>query len=278
MDLLRRYPVVVFFALTLLLSWLLFLPGVALSQGWLDPTYDVLRNAAVLGNFGPTLIGLLLTRLLYGAGGLRALLGLLLPRGVPGRWWLVALLLPIGVNLIAWLLGLLLPGSAISTPDYTWPMFPVLFAGVFITAGLAEEIGWRGFALPHLQRKLSALNSSLLLGVVWALWHLPAWGLAGSFQHQQSLNFPVYVVGAVGFTIVLTWLYNSTGGALLPVLVMHTATNASRGIIPAASVEVGLLGTSVPLYMVITWLVGLLIVTLAGPRHLAGRERASSDL
>jgi membrane protease YdiL (CAAX protease family) len=261
MTLIKRYPVVAFFVLTFVISWALFLPGIAVSQGWLGQDWDWARSLSVAGNFGPSLAGLLLTRLLYGHEGLRDLRVRLQRRGVPNWWLAVALLLPIGVNLAALGLGYILPDSAFAAAEYPWFAFPLVFAVVFLTAGIAEEIGWRGFALPHLQRYRDALVSSVILGVVWALWHLPAWWLADNVH--QDLNFPVFMLGTVGFSIVLTWLSNSTRSSLFLPILMHTAMNASRGVITSATVGI------VPLHVVIIWLVAVVIIVRTNPQRLA---------
>lgn len=265
MSLVKRHPVLAFFGLTYAISWTFFLPTVALTQGWLDPAWGWLRSFAVVGNFGPSLAGLLLTRYLYGREGLRALLRRLLPRSITRQWVLVTLLLPIAITLGAAGFGLLL-GGQLTAAAYPWYAFPVIFVVIFLNAGLAEEIGWRGFALPHLQQGRNALVSSVILGVVWALWHLPAWWFPGSIH--QHLNVPLYIVGTIGLTLLLTWVYNATDGSLLAVVLMHTATNASRGVIPAAAAG------SVPLEVVTTWIAVLLVMALANPRHLARHPAA----
>jgi membrane protease YdiL (CAAX protease family) len=93
-----------------------------------------------------------------------------------------------------------------------------------LTFGLGEETGWRGFALPRLQQNRSARSATLILGVLWALWHLP----------QFFYSFDLSLLGVVTFAIsilcgalLLTWLYNSTGGSVLITTLWHGAFNTA---------------------------------------------------
>jgi uncharacterized protein len=96
---------------------------------------------------------------------------------------------------------------------------------VFIFPGSAggEEIGWRGFALPHLQADRSALGASIVLGVVWGVWHLPLY-LTGADSRPLSL-FAAWVLITVAASVIYTSIYNGTGGSLLIVVLFHAASN-----------------------------------------------------
>jgi len=104
-----------------------------------------------------------------------------------------------------------------------------------------EEIGWRGYALPTLQTDLSGLNSALIIGVVWAIWHLPLFLIAG--LPQASLPFAPFLVWIVSQSIIFAWVYNSTEGSLLFAIVFHTAINLFIqlfSILPAQEVDLTL--------------------------------------
>ena len=93
-----------------------------------------------------------------------------------------------------------------------------LLFGVFTNA---EEIGWRGYALPRLQARHSALVASLVVGVVWAFWHVPKFLTAGGGQDDSS--FWLFLVGTVATAVLFTWVFNSTGGSLLTVTLLHAS-------------------------------------------------------
>jgi CAAX protease family protein len=111
-----------------------------------------------------------------------------------------------------------------SPPDEAlaqWTLLPVFFVYIaFVGGGLDEELGWRGYALPRLQQRYRALIASVILGVFWAGWHIPAWFTLGS--GQDAISFPVFALSTTAAAIVFTWLYNSTGGSLPLVILAHT--------------------------------------------------------
>lgn len=89
-----------------------------------------------------------------------------------------------------------------------------------LTFGIGEETGWRGFALPRLQRGRSALSATIILWVFWALWHLPLF-----FYSYEASILPGFLIGLLAGAITLTWLYNSTSGTILLVALWHGTFN-----------------------------------------------------
>jgi membrane protease YdiL (CAAX protease family) len=150
----------------------------------------------------------------------------------------------------------------------TWGAYAVILMGGWLTGPLAEESGWRGFALPRLQARMSALNASLLLGLLWAFWHLPQY-LTGGVQTGGMMPFFIFVPVTVVLTILFTWVFNNTRGSLVATTLMHFSYNFSGGHIA------GLLGLvpGMVLYGASTGLVVLaaLAVLVAGPRYLSRR-------
>ena len=100
-------------------------------------------------------------------------------------------------------------------------MLPALALALFI--GPIEEIGWRGLALPLLQRHLAPIWSALLLGVIWALWHVPAFLLSGT--PQSSWSFPAFFLGVVAISVIMTPMFNAAAGSLLVMVLFHFQTN-----------------------------------------------------
>jgi membrane protease YdiL (CAAX protease family) len=103
----------------------------------------------------------------------------------------------------------------------------------FLTYGMGEEIGWRGYALPHLQRTRPAASAALLLGVLWACWHLPAFFFRDTYVEMGLSGFAMFVVSICFASVVFAWLYNSTGGSLLLVILFHVFFNGYRFPKPA---------------------------------------------
>ena len=109
--------------------------------------------------------------------------------------------------------------------------FHFLFVAL-IGGDLDEEMGWRGYALPQLQGRLSPLTTNLLLGVAWAFWHLPLWFFPGYFPAGSS--FSLYVVSTVALSLLIGWVYNGTGGSLLLAILAHTASDVADNLRTAA--------------------------------------------
>jgi len=95
------------------------------------------------------------------------------------------------------------------------------FLPLLILGPLSEEIGWRGYALGRLQTRWNALTSSLIVGLVWGLWHLPLFMIAGTSMHELGLPFIGFLVGFMAISILYTWLYNNTKQSLWSAILLH---------------------------------------------------------
>jgi hypothetical protein len=101
-----------------------------------------------------------------------------------------------------------------------WPGLVDRFIFIFLFIGLGEEPGWRGFALEHLQRTRSPMASSVILGCIWALWHLPLMG-----SEFAPAVIPAFLLGLFAATFIQTWMYNRTRGSILMQMIFHSAVN-----------------------------------------------------
>ena len=203
--------------MTYAISWLLWLP--LAGTGPLSGLGFVLAG---LGSLVPSAVAIVLVAVVHGKDGVKKLLRRLLMWRV-GVGWYVAVVLVSALMLGAVGLSVLLGGDA---PDIAMTIPGVMFVLVFsIFPGSAggEEIGWRGFALPHLQRPRSALAASLVLGVGWGVWHLPLF-LIGTDNRPLSMYAP-FALATVALSVFYTWMYNGTGGSLLIVVLFHAASN-----------------------------------------------------
>jgi membrane protease YdiL (CAAX protease family) len=265
-GLLKRYPLVTYFVLAYGISWAFWLPLAASSH-----TLIPVRLPAVvfynLAAVGPVLAAIIVSGIEGGSLAIRALLGKVLKWRVGVRWYLAALLGYPALYLVGSGLDVLLGGNP------SWPppdlinlhmpyWFLLLIMPPFV---LGEEIGWRGYALSRIQTGRSALAASLILGVLWALWHIPSFLMRNSL-HQNSPFLP-WMLWTCLMAIVLTWLYNNTGGSVLLTWLFHVAMNYAGFLIPATMR--GMVLTSVLVLVMV-----VLIVILAGPARLSksGKE------
>ena len=218
---------VVFFALAYAISWSLWLPAVL---GGLSSSSSLVFALFVVGACGPSLAAILLTALREGRSGVKALLGRLLAWRVGLRWYAIVLLGTPALGLLAVALHALFGGPPLGfSPAVPWFILPVAFLLGLLGGPLNEEIGWRGYALPRLQADRGALASSLVLGLVWGLWHLPAFFMAGTSQSELPL-LP-YLACVVALSVLFTWLYNGTGGSLVLAVLAHGAFNFTAGFL-----------------------------------------------
>jgi membrane protease YdiL (CAAX protease family) len=180
---------------------------------------------------GPFISCIVLTLILYGKAGLKSLFARMGRVNVNGKRYLLLLLPPVTISAVLFALNLIYPHQF--TPNY-------FFVGFFfgIPAGLLEETGWSGFALPHLQQKLSAAKSAILLGFIWGLWHLPVIDfLGGAAPHGKYL--PVFLLAFIlamaAIRTFICYIYNQTGSLLLAQL-FHVVSTGSLVVLGPASI------------------------------------------
>jgi membrane protease YdiL (CAAX protease family) len=224
-----------FFILTFLFSWLLWLPGILMTYNWI-PKNEVLitiNNVLVwVAGVGPSLVAVYLLYRNDGITGIKKVLGRIFKLNL--GYWICPIIFLIPTTLIvAHLLNIILfessfPQSGVLNEPW-W--IPVLFI-VFFIFQFGEEIGWRGFALDRLQRSMNALFSSILLGSLWALWHLPMFFINGFGHHDYHLPFGQFLLTLILMSIIITWLQNNTKNSLFAAFLIHTYINLSGEVLP----------------------------------------------
>jgi hypothetical protein len=219
-----KRPLVTYFTLCFVLTWgLAGLPILApeLARRIFGPP-GVSNPSFYLAVYVPSAMGILLTALFEGRAGLAALFARLDPRR--GGWWvLITILLFVGAGLIAGLIDSLVTGGP--APRLNWRFAPqILLVGVVFDPGpVGEEFGWRGFALPRLLRRHNPLVATLILGALWAVWHLPAFFVPE--LPQSGFNLPAFMLSTVALAIVISWLWLKSKGSLLVAITAHLMTN-----------------------------------------------------
>jgi membrane protease YdiL (CAAX protease family) len=218
-----------FLVLTYLCTWTCFVVA--------DRGGDGLRlPLMLLGSFMPSLVAIALTARAAGRPGVRELLARLLQWRVGLRWYVFALTFLAVVKLAV--------AVAYRATTGGWPRFgehsvPTILVAIVVSGivggPLGEEIGWRGYALPRLTQRWGLAPASVLLGVVWACWHLPLFFLAGltTYSDQLGQSFPTYLLQVTAFSVAIAWLMGNTRGSLLLAVLMHSAINQTKDIVPS---------------------------------------------
>jgi membrane protease YdiL (CAAX protease family) len=226
---LARHPLTFYFLLAYAGTWVVTVP-IALSAngvGFLPfgiPNGSVIFVSAVWVFLGPTLAAFIVTGATEGRAGIRRLMHRYVLWRVGLRWYLVVLLGPPVIILLA---TIVLPGALASFQTLA-PLQPLLllvsFPLILIFGGaLFEEGGWRGFALPRLQRLHGPLIGSLILAPLWACWHLPLFWVRVWGTPPTILNMVLFLAAVIFMTIVFTWVFNNTKGSILLAILLHTS-------------------------------------------------------
>jgi membrane protease YdiL (CAAX protease family) len=225
----RPGPLIIFFLLAYAGMWACFISVAATGT---PPDRPVGAVLIILGAFAPAFAALWVTWREEGEGGVSALLKRVIQWRVAGYWYFFAAGYVVVVKLIVALIHRVVLG--------TWPRFGNLPWYLLVAAMLfsmpfqaGEEIGWRGYALPRLTARFGLARASLLLGVIWAVWHIPQFFIRGADSYRQS--FLVFGLGTIAVSVALAWLFARTHGSLLLPMLMHAAFNNLKDILPSAS-------------------------------------------
>jgi uncharacterized protein len=207
-----RHPLLVFFVLAYALSW---------TMVSLIPVSFVF---ALLALFGPALAAVLVTFATDGRRGVADLLR----RLTIWRIGLVWYVLGVGVPLLAAVAAQVMHALTLGGPVGVTASTPLPLMVILALLVVGEEIGWRGFALPRLQARYTGLTASLILGSVWACWHLANATIPGLESYWS--DFPAFLFFVLGQTIFFTWMWNRTGGSLLLMWILHASVNTSNSL------------------------------------------------
>jgi membrane protease YdiL (CAAX protease family) len=274
----KRRPLLAFFALTFGLTWGLG-ACFALFPAQLTAVFgkvSVTNPLFMLAVYAPSISAIVVTSFIDGAAGIRRLLGGFLRWRIGLQWYLAIL---VGIPMLS-VIAILVNAAITQGPpgiDHwfqlfllgptghwiadaagaggLWSVVLVILGSFFADPGpFGEELGWRGFALPRLLDGRSALSAGVILGIIWGVWHLPAFLIGGT--PQNSMSFPLFMIGAVGISVLMTWAFKGTGGSVLSAILIHWTFNTCSDLtrMPLALVSVGLIV-----------IVAALVVAITGP-------------
>ena len=196
------------------------------------PLEGILRTVVfITGVFAPAFAAIIVTRANEGAASTRALLARMLQWRVDPRLYLFAVSYMAAVKLLTAVIYRIIEGA--------WPAFgqvpvPLLFVAICVSTPVqsGEALGWRGYALPRLAQRMGYAWASLVLGLIWACWHLPQFYVTGYDTTGQS--FPIWAVQVVAVSVAMAWLFVGARGSLFLTMLMHSAINQTSGIVSGA--------------------------------------------
>ena len=257
-----------FFVIAFGFSWLFWVPLALAEQGFLslpDGLYQFLSGSNNPAAYGPFVAAFLLTAIYEGWGGVKALIKRGLDFKIGWKWYLVVfMLLPLLIGLpllVAQMAGEAIPESwgvrEAMEAGAPLPIFAVIaFFSIFFLGGpLQEEFGWRGYATDRLQEKFNALWTGIVMGLLWASWHLPLLFIPREESYYNRPAWGMFLTTTL-VTILFTWIYNSTNRSIFATLIFHTMFNWTNFFFPTFETDIGGLlffGLAIVLVGVIVW-------------------------
>jgi membrane protease YdiL (CAAX protease family) len=271
----RRHPLIGYFAIAFAVSWAVWIPmavaGGRADQGRPWPSH-------VPGLLGPIVAAFVMAAIVAGRAGARDLVGRMLRWRVALRWYAAALS-PLAFFAVG--------AAAMAATGRGWPDpgdlgrftgLPVVAAPVMLIllllAGFAEETGWRGFAVPAMLKERSLLTTAVIVGLLWALWHVPSFFVVESYREMGLDILPMFTLGIVSGSILLTWMYRGSGGSVLVVALWHGTYNLVSGTAAAQGLVAAIVSTAV-----MVWATVIVVLEVRGwlrRRHVAAGLRTAA--
>jgi membrane protease YdiL (CAAX protease family) len=253
-------------------TWIFWVPAV-----FLGVRFDSAAGLVLLlvGLAIPGLSGIVFVYLGYDEGGRADFWNRVTqPRRFGIRWFVVILLVPLGISVLAGVADLILGGIGPAWGEGVTEfganplaMLPALFFATL--PPILEELGWRGYALDRLQMNWSALGASLILGVVWASWHIPLFFVEATYQHDVvgfgTPGFWMFMSGTVALSVAISWVYNNTERSILGIIIFHGWVNFTAETIVVPD----------PVYYALWFVLAGGVVVIWGGRTLSEADEVS---
>lgn len=220
----------------------------------------------MIGGFTPSLTAIAMTWIIDGKGAVGVLLRRVVQVRFSPRWYLGAIAV-VAAGTAGQILIAQLSGS-----QFDFSLFAAQLgslAPLVVLGPLSEEVGWRGFAQDRLQPHLGALATSVIIGMVWGLWHLPLFYIVGSSQSVLGLPFPSFLLGTIAMSVVYTWLYSNTNRSIFSAVFLHWIYTYSLQVVASGVTRSALYNW---LEYVPYVIIAAIIVAVWGPRRLSRRH------
>lgn len=262
-----------FIAGVFVLGWVFWIPSAIMFGSAIDPLHVYATPLFVvlqtIGAASPSIVAYFVIKRFYGKDRVQEIVARYKVWRLPLKWYLAAACLAPALSGLSILVYVLVGGVLEIPPDSPVAeigiagfilLLPVMFAGQLISSPLLEELGWRGFLLPYLQERMSAWDSSIALGFIWGVWHLPL-----TIAYGESILSMLPLI--VAHSVLMTWVFNNTGGSMWMMLIMHGSYNVALTILD--------FGQSEWIEVILAWLVVGVVTAMQGREHLGRIARLS---
>lgn len=253
-----------FFFFTFLWSWIIWAPLILVSLKIIpisDKLISILTIPVIMiGVFGPLAGALIALHKEKGNGSSKEYLRSFLDFRLGWKTYFIPILIFGGSTFIAWFLPELFGEKRLSMllPS-VWTVIPYLFIMILLGGG-QEEFGWRGYALPILESKFGIWFANIILGIIWAIWHIPLWFITGT--SQTYMNFGGFVLLIVGYSFILSWIRKISGNRPFSGLYAHGLANAFIPLMPTLIMQKNLPQPRFWIWVTLTFLIGIIITAL----------------
>lgn len=264
-----------FFLITFLWSWILWTPLV-LGSLKIIPVSDKLLTilkfpAIILGAFGPLAGALFCLYKENGKGSSGKYLKSFLDFKLGWKAYIYTIIIFGGSTFAAWFFPELFGEKQLSMllPS-VWIFIPCLLFMIFLGGG-QEEFGWRGYALPILENKFGIWFANIILGIIWAFWHIPLWFITGTSQYY--MNFGGFILLMVGYSFILSWIRRISGGRPFSGLYAHGLANSFIPVMPTLIMQKNVPQPHYWIWVILTFIIGILITLLREKKSLDHPEQ-----
>lgn len=251
--------VLLFLLVTFTWTWLFWLPSVLSPT---EPSNPVLFALFIIGGYGPLLGAFLLTFINERKSGVKFLWKRFWSVKIEKKWLLITFLLIPSLYILSSVIGIWFQGDP---PTLEWVSQPWVIIGYIITAffagGFPEEFGWRGYLLDRFQGRGNIIISSLIIGIIWGLWHLPVWLMPDETHTMGIFNYLLFILDVTFTSILFTWLCNSTNGSIFIAVMLHTMLNFTSFLIVLSR-----LGEEI--YLILKFIFGILVIVIFREKNL----------
>jgi membrane protease YdiL (CAAX protease family) len=253
-----------FFVVTILWSWLFFLPLILNGYGIISINKDILPVLTpliiIIGAFGPTIGVCYSLFTLNGKESIKEYFKSFLSLKFGWKAWL-SIFLILGIPaFLAWIIPEFF--GQVRFPSYLPNpfLFPIYLIFCMFLGGGQEEIGWRGYIMPYLEKKYGIIISPFIFGIIWAIWHIPLWFIPGSTQ--VYMNFFGFILMTIGYSYIFEWIIKISGKRLLSGLVSHGTANAFSALFPFLVMDSNAIQIRFWIYCIFIFIIGIIIVVL----------------